>query len=195
VAALPKEILNAISSFSPEAKALVDAAAKNNKATFQDLYNNLVGVKGLDSPKGVSDFLDSKGIIGQNDNGQILIYNDKKVNVISRKEVSYAEKGRELKASKATPVTLPAPKVEKPQPKKEEVKPAETAPQAEFTSKQEVKASEEFDKISEGKASKRKPTMFDNKHGKGAFERMKNITDNFEDIMDGLSEKIKQDCL
>lgn len=193
VAALPKEILNAISSFSPEAKALVDAAAKNNKATFQDLYNNLVGVKGLDSPKGVSDFLDSKGIIGQNDNGQILIYNDKKVNVISRKEVSYAEKGRELKASKPAPVTPPTPKVEPVAEKKEEKPAEETMPTAEFTSNQESSASEEFDGMK--KPSKIKMKTFDGKHGKGAFERMQNITQNFEDIMDGLSEKIKQDCL
>jgi hypothetical protein len=70
-------------------------------------------------------------------------------------------------------------------------KEAET--QAEFTSKQESSASEEFDGTK--KPSKIKMKSFDGKHGKGAFERMKNITDNFEDIMDGLSEKIKQDCL
>jgi len=74
-----------------------------------------------------------------------------------------------------------------------ETKPAETAPQAEFTSKQESSASTEFD--STKKPSKIKMKSFDGKHGKGAFERMKNITDNFEDIMDGLSGKIKQDCL
>jgi hypothetical protein len=45
------------------------------------------------------------------------------------------------------------------------------------------------------KPSKIKTKSFDGKHGKGAFERMKNITDNFEDIMDGMSGKIKQDCL
>jgi len=61
------------------------------------------------------------------------------------------------------------------------------------TSKQEGNASTEFDGMK--KPSKIKMKTFDGKHGKGAFERMKNITDNFEDIMDGLSEKIKQDCL
>ena len=70
---------------------------------------------------------------------------------------------------------------------------AETTTQAEFTSKQESSASTEFDGTK--KPSKIKTKSFDGKHGKGAFERMKNITDNFEDIMDGLSEKIKQDCL
>jgi len=74
-----------------------------------------------------------------------------------------------------------------------ETKPAETTAQAEFTSKQESSASTEFDGTK--KPSKIKTKSFDNKHGKGAFERMKNITDNFEDIMDGLSGKIKQDCL
>jgi hypothetical protein len=74
-----------------------------------------------------------------------------------------------------------------------ETKPAETTAQAEFTSKQESSASEEFDGTK--KPSKIKMKSFDGKHGKGAFERMKNITDNFEDIMNGLAEKIKQDCL
>jgi DNA repair protein RadC len=64
---------------------------------------------------------------------------------------------------------------------------------AEFTSNQESSASEEFDGTK--KPSKIKTKSFDNKYGKGAFERMQNITQNFEDIMDGLSEKIKQDCL
>jgi hypothetical protein len=80
----------------------------------------------------------------------------------------------------------------KPAPKAPETKPAETKP-AEFTSKQEGNASTEFDGIK--KPSKIKTKSFDNKYGKGAFERMQNITQNFEDIMDGLSEKIKQDCL
>jgi hypothetical protein len=70
---------------------------------------------------------------------------------------------------------------------------ATTAAQTEFTSKQESSASEEFDGTK--KPSKIKMKTFDGKHGKGAFERMQNITDNFEDIMDGLSDKIKQDCL
>lgn len=61
------------------------------------------------------------------------------------------------------------------------------------TSKQEGNASTEFDGMK--KPSKIKMKTFDGKHGKGAFERMQNITQNFEDIMDGLSEKIKQDCL
>ena len=189
VATLPKEILNAISSFSPEAKALVDAAAKNNKATFQDLYNNLIGVKGLDSPKGVSDFLDSKGVIGQNDNGQILIYNDKKVNVISRKEVSYAEKGRELKAPvKPAPAAPKKEQAPKPEPKKEEGKPAETKAETEFTSQQSSEAATAFDKTKTSKG-------FDKKYGKGAYKALSDITKNFEDIMDGMSGKIKQDCL
>ena len=67
------------------------------------------------------------------------------------------------------------------------------ATKAEFTSKQESSASQEFDGLK--KPSKIKTKSFDGKHGKGAFERMKNITDNFEDIMDGMSGKIKQDCL
>jgi hypothetical protein len=67
------------------------------------------------------------------------------------------------------------------------------SPSAEFTSKQESSASTEFDGTK--KPSKIKTKSFDNKYGKGAFERMQNITQNFEDIMDGLSEKIKQDCL
>jgi hypothetical protein len=71
--------------------------------------------------------------------------------------------------------------------------PATTTTQAEFTSKQESSASTEFDGMK--KPSKIKTKSFDNKHGKGAFDRMQNITQNFEDIMDGLSEKIKQDCL
>jgi len=65
--------------------------------------------------------------------------------------------------------------------------------EGEFTSKQESSASQEFDGMK--KPSKIKTKSFDGKHGKGAFERMKNITDNFEDIMDGMSGKIKQDCL
>jgi hypothetical protein len=68
-----------------------------------------------------------------------------------------------------------------------------TTAQAEFNSKQESSASQEFDGMK--KPSKIKTKSFDSKHGKGAFERMKNITDNFEDIMDGMSGKIKQDCL
>ena len=68
-----------------------------------------------------------------------------------------------------------------------------TTTQSEFTSKQEGNASTEFDGTK--KPSKIKTKSFDNKYGKGAFERMQNITQNFEDIMDGLSEKIKQDCL
>jgi hypothetical protein len=77
-----------------------------------------------------------------------------------------------------------------------ETKPAPKAPEtkpAEFTSKQEGNAATEFDGMK--KPSKIKMKTYDGKHGKGAFERMQNITQNFEDIMDGLSEKIKQDCL
>ena len=62
-----------------------------------------------------------------------------------------------------------------------------------FTSQQESSASQEFDGMK--KPSKIKTKSFDGKHGNGAFERMKNITDNFEDIMDKVSDKIKQDCL
>jgi hypothetical protein len=70
---------------------------------------------------------------------------------------------------------------------------AATTTQPSFTSKQESSASTEFDGTK--KPSKIKMKTFDGKHGNGAFERMQNITQNFEDIMDGLSEKIKQDCL
>jgi hypothetical protein len=77
--------------------------------------------------------------------------------------------------------------------KAEKAAKTEAASQTEFTSKQEGNASTEFDGMK--KPSKIKTKSFDNKHGKGAFERMQNITQNFEDIMDGLSEKIKQDCL
>lgn len=113
---LPKEILDKISSHSADAKRLVDAAVKNKNAVFQDLYNGLTSVKSLGSPAAVSNFLDSVGIIGQNDNGQILIYNDKKVNVVSRKEVSYAEKTRQLKAAaeKATSATTSTSEKQKP---------------------------------------------------------------------------------
>jgi hypothetical protein len=69
----------------------------------------------------------------------------------------------------------------------------ETTTQTEFTSKQEGNASTEFDGIK--KPSKIKTKSFDNKYGNGAFERMQNITQNFEDIMDNLSDKIKQDCI
>jgi hypothetical protein len=65
--------------------------------------------------------------------------------------------------------------------------------QPSFTSKQEGNASTEFDGIK--KPSKIKTKSFDNKYGNGAFERMQNITQNFEDIMDNLSDKIKQDCI
>jgi hypothetical protein len=72
--------------------------------------------------------------------------------------------------------------------------PNEAAPtQPSFTSKQEGNASTEFDGIK--KPSKIKTKSFDNKYGNGAFERMQNITQNFEDIMDNLSDKIKQDCI
>jgi hypothetical protein len=69
----------------------------------------------------------------------------------------------------------------------------ETTTQPSFTSKQEGNASTEFDGIK--KPSKIKTKSFDNKYGNGAFERMQNITQNFEDIMDNLSDKIKQDCI
>jgi len=88
--------------------------------------------------------------------------------------------GKNYKAEEFAPDNIP-----------NEVAPTETEPS--FTSKQESSASEEFDGTK--KPSKIKTKSFDNKYGKGAFERMQNITDNFEDIMDGLSEKIKQDCL
>jgi len=88
--------------------------------------------------------------------------------------------GKNYKAEEFAPDNIP-----------NEVAPTETEPS--FTSKQESSASEEFDGTK--KPSKIKTKSFDNKYGKGAFERMQNITQNFEDIMDGLSEKIKQDCL
>jgi hypothetical protein len=88
--------------------------------------------------------------------------------------------GKNYKAEEFAPDNIP-----------NEVAPAET--ESSFTSNQESSASEEFDGTK--KPSKIKTKSFDNKYGKGAFERMQNITQNFEDIMDGLSEKIKQDCL
>jgi len=101
------------------------------------------------------------------------------------------------------PVTAPAPAAPETKPEGEGTKPApkgpetkggeETMPTAEFTSKQEGNASTEFDGIK--KPSKIKTKSFDNKYGNGAFERMQNITQNFEDIMDNLSDKIKQDCI
>jgi hypothetical protein len=101
------------------------------------------------------------------------------------------------------PVTPPAPAAPETKPEGEGTKPApkgpetkaeeETMPTAEFTSKQEGNASTEFDGIK--KPSKIKTKSFDNKYGNGAFERMQNITQNFEDIMDNLSDKIKQDCI
>jgi len=88
--------------------------------------------------------------------------------------------GKNYKAEEFAPDNIP-----------NEVAPSET--ESSFTSNQESSASEEFDGTK--KPSKIKTKSFDNKYGKGAFERMQNITQNFEDIMDGLAEKIKQDCL
>jgi hypothetical protein len=64
----------------------------------------------------------------------------------------------------------------------------ETAPQTDFTSSQSSEAATAFDKA---KTSKN----FDKKYGKGTYKVLSDITKNFEDIMDGLSGKIKQDCL
>jgi hypothetical protein len=57
-----------------------------------------------------------------------------------------------------------------------------------FTSEQSSEAATAFDKAKTSKG-------FDKKHGKGAYKALSDITKNFEDIMDNLSDKIKQDCL
>ena len=62
------------------------------------------------------------------------------------------------------------------------------SPSAEFTSQQSSEAATAFDKAKTSKG-------FDKKYGKGAYKALSDITKNFEDIMDGMSGKIKQDCL
>ena len=62
------------------------------------------------------------------------------------------------------------------------------SPSSEFTSSQSSEAATAFDKAKTSKG-------FDKKHGKGAYKALSDITKNFDDIMDNLSDKIKQDCL
>lgn len=57
-----------------------------------------------------------------------------------------------------------------------------------FTSSQSSEAATAFDKAKTSKG-------FDKKYGKGAYKALSDITKNFEDIMDKVSEKIKQDCI
>lgn len=57
-----------------------------------------------------------------------------------------------------------------------------------FTSSQSSEAATDFDKAKTSKG-------FDKKHGKGAYKALSDITKNFEDIMDKVSDKIKQDCI
>lgn len=65
----------------------------------------------------------------------------------------------------------------------------ETKPSApSFTSQQSSEAATAFDKAKTSKG-------FDKKYGKGAYKALSDITKNFEDIMDKVSEKIKQDCI
>jgi hypothetical protein len=65
---------------------------------------------------------------------------------------------------------------------------AEPTTTPEFTSSQSSEAATAFDKAKTSKG-------FDKKHGKGAYKALSDITKNFDDIMDNLSDKIKQDCL
>jgi len=69
-------------------------------------------------------------------------------------------------------------------------KQAEAQPEAapSFTSQQSSGAATAFDKAKTSKG-------FDKKYGKGAYKALSDITKNFEDIMDKVSEKIKQDCI
>ena len=57
-----------------------------------------------------------------------------------------------------------------------------------FTSQQSSEAATALDKAKTSKG-------FDKKYGKGAYKALSDITKNFEDIMDKVSDKIKQDCL
>jgi hypothetical protein len=194
---LPKEILNSISSQSAEAKAVVDAAVKNKKATFQDLYNGLVGVKSLGSPAAVSKFLDSIGVIGQNDNGQVLIYDDKKVNVISRKEISYAEKGRETKAKGETKTeTKPTGKTETKTEGKTETKPTgktETKADTKAETKTESTTAPTFaayDSIFDERSKKTEArNSFIEEHGKPVYDAMNEISTKFTKIIKDLEDK------
>jgi hypothetical protein len=62
------------------------------------------------------------------------------------------------------------------------------SPSSEFTSSQSSEAATAFDKAKTSKG-------FDKKHGKGAYKALSDITKNFDEIMDKVSDKIKQDCL
>jgi len=64
----------------------------------------------------------------------------------------------------------------------------EITTQTSFTSEQSSEAATAFDKAKTSKG-------FDKKYGKGAYKALSDITKNFEDIMDKVSEKIKQDCI
>jgi hypothetical protein len=57
-----------------------------------------------------------------------------------------------------------------------------------FTSSQSSEAATAFDKAKTSKG-------FDKKYGKGAYKALSDITKNFDEIMDKVSDKIKQDCL
>lgn len=94
-----------------------------------------------------------------------------------------APKGRKKKEA---PVT-PAPAAPKKEGKKAEAKEEKDAAPS-FTSSQSSEAATAFDKAKTSKG-------FDKKHGKGAYKALSDITKNFDDIMDNLSDKIKQDCL
>jgi len=165
-----KEVRPIVFSIKGDEQFEIGLDAKGLKDLLQSLQGS--GAKSvtleLQSP--------SKGVLIKGDNGSIGLIMPVMI-------------GEEIK-NRSQPIPLET----KPAPKAPETKGAEeTMPTAEFTSKQEGNASTEFDGIK--KPSKIKTKSFDNKYGKGAFERMQNITQNFEDIMDGLSEKIKQDCL
>jgi predicted GNAT family acetyltransferase len=134
---------------------------------FKDLLQSMQG----SGTKKVTLEIESpnKGILIKGDNGSIGLIMPVMI-------------GEEIKnRSQAIPLET------KPAPKAPETKGAETKP-AEFTSSQSSEAATAFDKA---KTSKN----FDKKYGKGAYKILSDITKNFEDIMDGLSEKIKQDCL
>lgn len=85
------------------------------------------------------------------------------------------------------PKAEPAPATETKEGKKAEAK-EEKVTTSEFTSEQSSEAATAFDKVKTSKG-------FDKKYGKGAYKALSDITKNFEDIMDKVSEKIKQDCI
>ena len=89
----------------------------------------------------------------------------------------------DTKINEQKPPVTPAPAG----PKKGEAK-AEPGALKEFTSTQSSEITAAFDKAKTSKG-------FDKKYGKGAYKALSDITKNFEDIMDNLSGKIKQDCL